>query len=224
LISLDRCQSEVYSVQKGVDFVQCLRLRNGRRELGSAVIQLTFGVGTGQEMKRGVTSWDEPGRFARSLGSGGNLATVVPVRNLRQLVDWGLAGLFFVLAMLGVVLPGLPTTPFLLLMCHFLIRVSPSLHAKAMAWPVVGGPLRDWHHQQGIRPRVRVLACTMVLLLVGTTLWFGPLPLIAKAAIACAAGYGLYIIVRLPTARPDRLANLPYVSHPASVPHSVRVP
>lgn len=166
-------------------------------------------------MKRSVTSCGGLGRIAAPLGHGGTPGIVTPAGNLRRLVDWGLAGFFFVLAMLGVVLPGLPTTPFLLLMCHFLIRVSPALHAKAMAWPVVGGPLRDWHHQQGVRPRVRVLACTMVLLLVGTTLWFAALPLVVKTVIVCAAGYGLYIIARLPTARSERLANSPAVSHPA---------
>ncbi len=123
-----------------------------------------------------------------------------PAMGVRQAVDWSLAGLFFSLAMVGVVLPGIPTTPFLLLMCHFLLRVSPSLHAKAMAWPIVGGPLRDWHQQRGIRRGVRVTACTMVLLLVGATLLFSTLPLIVKAVVVAAAGYGLYIISRLPAA------------------------
>lgn len=155
-------------------------------------------------MRRGVMTGGELVRLAGPLEQGGQPVAVTPAGSIRPIVDWGLAGFFFALAMLGVVLPGLPTTPFLLLMCHFLIRVSPSLHAKAMAWPVVGGPLRDWHHQQGVRPRVRVTACTMVLLLVGATLWFGTLPLVAKAVIVLAAGCGLYIITRLPTARPIR--------------------
>lgn len=155
-------------------------------------------------MKRGVISGGELVRLAGPRGRGDNSVAVAPAWSIRPIVDWGLAGFFFALAMLGVVLPGLPTTPFLLLMCHFLIRVSPSLHAKAMAWPVVGGPLRDWHYQQGVRPRVRVTACTMVMLLVGTTLCFGTLPLIVKAVVVLAAVYGLYIITRLPTASPIR--------------------
>ncbi len=143
----------------------------------------------------------EPGRLAESASGFDHSLPVAPAVGVRQMVDWSLAGFFFTLAMIGVVLPGIPTTPFLLLMCHFLIRVSPSLHAKAMAWPVVGRPLRDWHHQHGVRRSVRVTACTMVSLLVGSTLAFGTLPLIAKAVILVAAAYGLFVIVRLPAAK-----------------------
>ena len=123
------------------------------------------------------------------------------ISGLRRAVYWSLAGFFFVLAMIGVVLPGLPTTPFLLLMCHFLIRVSPSLHAKALAWPLVGGPLRDWRDSRGIRPGVRVTACTMVSLLVAGTLVLGSLPVALKVAVAAAALYGIAVILRLPTVR-----------------------
>lgn len=114
-----------------------------------------------------------------------------------------MAGLFFALAMIGIVLPGIPTTPFLLLMCYFLIRVSPTLHAKAMRWPVVGGPLRDWREQGGVRPRVKLLAITMVVMLVGTTLVLSNLPTIIKAVIFLAAAYGIYVVRRLPTAQAE---------------------
>jgi uncharacterized membrane protein YbaN (DUF454 family) len=119
------------------------------------------------------------------------------------IVYWLMAGLFFSLAMIGVVLPGIPTTPFLLLMCYFLIRVSPSLHAKVMAWPVVGGPLRDWRDQGGVRRNVKGLAYTMVTLLVGSTLVLSDLPVQIKFVIVCAASFGIYVVARLPIARDD---------------------
>ncbi len=124
-----------------------------------------------------------------------------PAHRLKRLVYWTLAGFFFALAMIGVVLPGIPTTPFLLLMCYFLIRVSPTLHAKAMAWPVVGGPLRDWRDQGGVRLSVKFTAYTMVTLLVGVTLLLGTLGTNIKLAILLAAMYGVSVVVRLPTAR-----------------------
>ncbi|MEM1225635.1 MAG: YbaN family protein [Planctomycetota bacterium] len=119
---------------------------------------------------------------------------------LLALLYWFLAGLFFLLGMIGVVLPGLPTTPFLLLMCYFLVRVSPKLHAKAMSWPVVGGPLRDWHDQRGVRKHVKAYACSMVVLLVGGTLIWSTLPIMAKVLILLAALYGIFFVIRLPTA------------------------
>ncbi len=135
-----------------------------------------------------------------------NSSMVEPVCGFRRLVYWFMAGLFFSLAMIGVVLPGIPTTPFLLLMCYFLVRVSPALHDKAMAWPVVGGPLRDWRDQGGVRPNVKRLAYTMVTLLVGSTLVFSDLNLIVKAVILVAAIYGISVVARLPIARSDLAA------------------
>tara|TARA_R110002072_G_scaffold284006_1_gene447822 strand:- start:37986 stop:38423 length:438 start_codon:yes stop_codon:yes gene_type:complete len=129
---------------------------------------------------------------------------VEPVRGLKRILYWCGAVFFFMLAMIGVVLPGIPTTPFLLLMCYFLIRVSPSLHAKAMAWPIVGGPLRDWRDQGGVRPGVKRLAYTMVILLVGSTLVFSSLSLPLKAMILAAAVYGISVVVRLPVAQTDQ--------------------
>lgn len=126
---------------------------------------------------------------------------VESVRGFKRWLYWFMAGLFFTLAMIGIVLPGIPTTPFLLLMCYFLIRVSPAMHAKAMAWPVVGGPLRDWRDQGGVRPGVKVLAITMVTLLVGSTLIFSSLPWAIKTVILMAALYGVSVVLRLPTAR-----------------------
>lgn len=125
---------------------------------------------------------------------------IVAVHGVRRVIYWIGAGLFFTLAMIGVVLPGIPTTPFLLLMCYFLVRVSPSLHAKAMAWPVLGGPLRDWRDQGGVRSQVKLLACGMVFVLVGSTLIWTSLSLALKTVIFCAAIYGISVVIRLPMA------------------------
>lgn len=134
--------------------------------------------------------------------------TIEAVHGVRRVIYWICAALFFTLAIIGVVLPGIPTTPFLLLMCYFLVRVSPSLHAKAMAWPVVGGPLRDWRDQGGVRSQVKLLACTMVGVLVGSTLIWTAVSPALKTVIFCAAIYGISVVIRLPMALPvaNRLA------------------
>lgn len=130
---------------------------------------------------------------------------VETIRGVRRIAYWGLAGLFFLLAMVGVVLPGIPTTPFLLLMCYFLIRVSPKLHARVLAWPLVGRPLRDWREHRGVRRNVKIVACTMVILLIGSTLIWGGLPPAAKLLILCIGLYGMSVILRLPTVDSRRL-------------------
>src|SRR5262245_37960171 len=99
-------------------------------------------------------------------------------------------GLFFVaLAILGVVTPLLPTTPFLLLAAFFFVRSSPRLHAWLLRSRLFGGMIRDWQRHRGVRPRVKVVALTLMPLVVFSSAYFGNLPwylvvlLIALAAV-----------------------------------------
>jgi uncharacterized membrane protein YbaN (DUF454 family) len=129
-----------------------------------------------------------------------SLGRPLEVSGVQRPLYWIGAGFFFLLAMLGVVVPGIPTTPFLLLMCYFLVRVSPALHSRALRWPVVGEPLRVWHDQGGVRMHVKCLAIAMVTIFVGATLVLSALAAPAKVVVATAAAYGVYVVVRLPTA------------------------
>ena len=121
------------------------------------------------------------------------------VTGLRKLVFIVLAVFFFILGMIGVALPGIPTTPFLLLMSYFLIRVPPALNQKVLAWPLVGKPIRDWQEKGGVRPRVKVTAYAMVTLLVGLSLVLSSLTWPFKSAVFLAAIVGVYVVYRLPT-------------------------
>ena len=60
----------------------------------------------------------------------------------RRILYVVLAAVFFVLAIIGVVLPGLPTTPFLLLTSYFLSRSWPRMHQRLMDNKVFGPILR----------------------------------------------------------------------------------
>lgn len=74
-------------------------------------------------------------------------------------------GLVFVaLAALGVVLPVLPTTPFLLVAAACFAKSSPWLHEKLLANKVFGVLIRDWQQYRSIPKRGKVIALvTMVL-------------------------------------------------------------
>lgn len=114
---------------------------------------------------------------------------------------WSGATSCFSLAMIGVILPGLPTTPFLLLMSYCLLRVSPELHARVLCWPVVGEPLRVWHEQRGVPTRVKCLAIGMVVTLVGVTLVLSELTGFVKLSIASLALLGIFVVLKLPAPR-----------------------
>ena len=74
-----------------------------------------------------------------------------------------LAYLFLVLAVIGVVLPGLPTVPFLLLTAWFAARGSERLHGWLYEHPKLGRLLIDWE-QQGAVSRASKVTAVMLLM------------------------------------------------------------
>lgn len=74
-----------------------------------------------------------------------------------------LACLFLVLAVIGVVLPGLPTVPFLLLAAWFSAKSSERLHRWLYAHPYLGKLLSDWETQQAISRKSKLMAVLMLL-------------------------------------------------------------
>ncbi|MDA7980265.1 MAG: YbaN family protein [Pirellulales bacterium] len=121
------------------------------------------------------------------------------VQGIRRAVYVGLALAFLAIGLVGAVLPGLPTTPFLLLTSYFLVRSSPALHARVMRIPVVGRFVNDWREKRGVRPRVKLLAVVTVLAVVGCSLALSVLPAFLKFVITGLAAVGLTVIWRLPT-------------------------
>jgi len=109
-----------------------------------------------------------------------------------------LAGLFFVLGLLGILLPGLPTTPFLLLTSYFLVRSSPALNNRLLRSRLFGPLLTDWQVHGGIRTGTRLKAISVVLIAVGTTVWFSERSLIPTLTVLVLAAVGITVILRLP--------------------------
>lgn len=110
----------------------------------------------------------------------------------------GLGCVFMALAALGVALPGIPTTPFLLVASYFFVRSSPALHRRLLASRTFGPILRDWNEHRGLKPGVKRFAlggCTIAVVL---SIAFGGLPWPAKVLVAAAGAYGIWFVARLP--------------------------
>ena len=109
------------------------------------------------------------------------------------------AGFFFLLGATGLIVPGLPTTPFLLLTSYFLVRSVPSLNDRLLKSKLFGPILTDWQRHRGVRKDVKLKAVAAVVLAISATLWFSSLPVWANFGIVLLAAIGVSVILRLPT-------------------------
>jgi uncharacterized membrane protein YbaN (DUF454 family) len=71
-----------------------------------------------------------------------------------------------VLGIIGAFLPILPTTPFLLLSAFLYSTASPKLHIWMINHKYLGPPLKNWHEGGVIGMKAKILATTMILLVI----------------------------------------------------------
>lgn len=114
--------------------------------------------------------------------------------------------LTFALAMIGIVVRGIPTTPFLLLTAFAFARSSPRLHRWLMEHRRFGPILSDLQSGRGLTLRFK--AATIAFswsLMLATAIWLVPSwPL--RTFLAFAALIQLYVFVRVIPTRPHHAA------------------
>ncbi len=110
------------------------------------------------------------------------------------------------LAVLGIFLPLLPTTPFLLLASACYVRGSERMHRLLLGNPLFGEYLRNIEEKRGIPLRAKIIAIALLwasmLLSVHTV---KPIPL-KIMLIMIATGVSIYL-ARMKTLHPDRPGN-----------------
>jgi uncharacterized membrane protein YbaN (DUF454 family) len=115
------------------------------------------------------------------------------------------------LAVVGAVLPLLPTTPFLLLASFCFYKGSPRLHAWLHRSKWFGPTLDDWHHYHGVRKTVKYRTVAMVAAVVTVSFVLSSLPGWLRMVLFVMVGIGLFVIWRIPTL-PDDAPRAPRMS------------
>ncbi len=109
----------------------------------------------------------------------------------------------FALAMTGIFVRGIPTTPFLLLTAFAFARSSPRLHRWLLEHRRFGPILRDLQSGRGLTLRFKAASIAFSWsLMLATAIWLVPSwPL--RAFLALAAAIQLYVFVRVIPTRPQ---------------------
>lgn len=96
----------------------------------------------------------------------------------------------------GIILPLVPTTPFLLLAAFAFARSSPRLHAWLVSHPRLGPPIKDWQRHRAIRRRAKVVAVAAMVAFLALSAAFGLAPEIIAAQALVFAAVATFVLTR----------------------------
>jgi len=112
-------------------------------------------------------------------------------------IVWLILGLTsLALGAIGVVLPILPTVPFMLLSAFFFSKSSERLHHWLLTHPKFGPSIEDWHRNGAINRRVKRIATVSILAAFGISLALGIKPLLLVLQAFILAGVLVFIWTR----------------------------
>ena len=130
-------------------------------------------------------------------------AAVLIANPLVRLAYFVFGCLTFALALTGIVVRGIPTTPFLLLSAFAFARSSPRLHRWLLGHRRFGPMLRDLQAGRGLTLRFKAASIAFSWsLMLATAIWLVPSWPI-RVFLALAACIQLYVFVRVIPTRPQ---------------------
>ncbi|MGO4332461.1 YbaN family protein [Cupriavidus sp. 2TAF22] len=127
-----------------------------------------------------------PTRAAAAEASQDTPLRLARTRTARALLT-ALALLSLGVAILGLFVPGLPSTEFVLLSAWAAAKGSPRLHAWLLGHRVFGPMLYNWHHGRMVSRRAKWSATAAMTVCAGVLLFGMHRPWLAYGAIACMA-------------------------------------
>jgi uncharacterized membrane protein YbaN (DUF454 family) len=117
--------------------------------------------------------------------------------------------LSLITGLIGIVLPVLPTTPFVLLSAYCFSRSSSRMHRWLTSHPWFGPPILQWQQTRTINRKIKTRALFLILITFTITLIVTPLPLLGKATLVLLALILMGFVARLPeSAQTDATTNL----------------
>jgi len=114
---------------------------------------------------------------------------------------WLAGSLSLLLGLIGVVLPGLPTTPFVLLAAACYAKASPRLHAWLLNHRLTGPMLRDWEAHRSLTRRTKTVAVVSMLLMVSLSIWSFRGRVVLQLVLLALGLIGAWVVLRIPTRR-----------------------
>jgi uncharacterized membrane protein YbaN (DUF454 family) len=186
LNDVQRCQASLHSRSLTVDFGHSIHELNGFMDQAERSFEQLLA--------------DEAKRHEVDLhpGTQGPIGDFEPVTGPRRLLYLALAGGMFLLTVVGLIVPGIPTVPFLLATSYFLARSSRWLDEKLRESIFFGSIVTEWERHRALGPqsKAKLMALSGAIVLFAIILApLSPLGIIAMIVVSSLSAYGVY---RLP--------------------------
>ena len=119
------------------------------------------------------------------------------IRRQGRRLAWAAAGwLSLGLAVVGIVLPLLPTTPLVILAAFCFSKGSPRLRRWLIGHKTFGPIIRDWEARGAIARPIKALACSIMAMVLGVSIWAGLPGFVIAIQAICMGGAATYILTR----------------------------
>ena len=118
---------------------------------------------------------------------------------VRRIVYLALGGGSFVMSVIGIMAPFVPTMPFVLATGYFLANSSPMLHDLFRRSPLFGEMLCDWEERGGWRLATKLKLFALMAIVWGVTLVLAGFSWPLVITMGLMSGISVVLILRVPT-------------------------
>lgn len=120
------------------------------------------------------------------------------IRRLQEIGYGALAVASLGMAWVGLLVPGIPTVPFVILTVAFAAKASPALRQRLRQARVFGPMIRDWEHHRAIRRSARRKAIIVTVVLISITVLLAPPSVGLYVLIGTMSVISFALIMRIP--------------------------
>ena len=106
---------------------------------------------------------------------------------MKQAIFVILGSLFLVIGIIGIIVPVLPTTPFLLLASFFYVRSSKRLYDWLLTNKILGAYIRNYIGGKGIPLKVKLFTITLLWAVIIATMVFAVEDLVLRIVLVLVA-------------------------------------